>query len=246
VDVCPHVFVQRLGADGRLLEVGQRADAAIQTSGHVLEAPYLEPVPGLLGRLARGLSGEGFDAEPRLRFPFTAEGGDALGYFDGPAPADASILRLGGVIHGGSVRGPVVRDLWITGSPPVRACEMVDFAVIDPQGTCFVVSCGLAPIVIGRPRPIETVSAVVDLHPRTRQLMREVGPPHGDGRLVEVRSGDTVEVLGLARPLGETARRIDLERLRSPYRDREPPRPGHLIGDEDGTRVVLRVVGERS
>jgi len=103
------------------------------------------------------------------------------------------------------------------------------------------VSCGLAPLIIARPRRLlvaehqaEWTSVLHSLHPHPET--------YAQGWNVSLREGDEVEVLGVVRPLRESQRSFAIEE--GSYRS-IPTRPTQVIGDEDGTRLVMRVASSR-
>ena len=169
--------------------------------------------------------------------PFDSEGADALGLTTKPAEG---IRRVLGTLRS-SDTDVLVQDAWANDPYPWRAATACDFLIAPESGPSVIVSLGLAPIVIAPPRSASLESIVGAMDPRQRRLL----PPRlasarekAEMAVVELRVGDVVEVIGVSRPIQQSSRRLD----RVGYRD--AARPCDVIGDEDGTRVVLRLVRE--
>lgn len=232
-----HAFVQTLDAD-RLLEVGLRADAESASRGWVVDAAYLgwSATQRFPWRLFAPL----FGVKParRVHLPFTEDGDDALGLFE-TAPGDG-IVCVSGEVESVAADPRVLDDLWVA-EPFCRIVEMNDFVVIDATGEPVVVSCGLAPLVVGKPEPGHFGARVDALDRRTLPIVPHDVPPEAETLALSVSAGMRVEVLGVVRALETSIRREALEPAGAAYRGRAQ-RPLSVIGDEDGTRLVLRVL----
>ena len=183
----------------------------------------------------------GRSSELRWQLPFDVEGVDSLQL---TARIPDGCERLVGRISAADSSGALVRDAWSNEPAPWRVSEACDFILVpdDDRGQRIVVSLGLAPIVIARPR-VEPSDAVIEsLHPRHVRLLPAwlADATEGTSSLVELCAGDRVEVIGVSRPIEESGRRL----ARVGYRDAAQPRK--VIGDEDGTRVVLRKISADS
>jgi hypothetical protein len=131
-----------------------------------------------------------------------------------------------------------LRDLWLD---DLRFVEMDDFAVVGDDGV-MIVACGMAPLVIGAPTPCEVEAWLEASQPR----MRQVAPPSTDadrvGASLHLEVDDVVEVRGVSRALSTTARTIQFVGWQGDYRT-APPIPDRLLGDEEGTRLVICRLG---
>jgi hypothetical protein len=232
-----HAFVQTLDAD-RLLEVGLRADAESASRGWVVDAAYLgwSATQRFPWRIFAPL----FGVKParRVHLPFTEDGEDALGLFQS-APGDGVVCVSGQVESVGEDRR-VLDDLWVA-EPFCRIVEMNDFVVIDATGEPVVVSCGLAPLVVGKPEPGHFGARVDLLGRRTLPMLPHDVPADAEMLALSVRAGMRVEVFGVVRAIETSVRRDALESAVAAYRGRAQ-RPLSVIGDEDGTRLVMRVL----
>jgi len=259
-----HVSLQRIRGD-RVEERAQRAEASLPNTGYVLEAPYLRVNDGVLARVTEAPRGwwEGLNrwlfgprpeapsppADRRARFalPFDEEGADALGLFGVRVPLvrtgdtpEVGIRRARGravAMH--SDDGPLFEDLWVE-SHGWRIAQGHDFALVTEPPSVVIVSCGLAPLIVARPRRL----SVAEHHPQWASRLYALHPDPDMGARgwsVCVRQGDEVEVLGVVRPLKDSQRRFQLEGGSGPYRAL-PTKPNQVLGDEDGTRLVMRVL----
>lgn len=136
----------------------------------------------------------------------------------------------------------LVRDAWSNDPLPWRASVARDFLIAPEDGPPVIVSLGLAPILIAPAHEERREAVISTLDPSHRRLLpprfREPDPESADSAwVVELRSGDLLEVIGVSRPVQQSTRRLE----RVGYRDAAPP--CDVIGDEDGTRVVLRWIG---
>ena len=230
-----HSFVQTLDGE-RLLEMSFRADAESPNRGWVIDAAYLAwSGPH---RFPWKLFAPLFGVRParRVLLPFTDDGGDALGLLD-RAP-DAGVVRVVGEVAPLEGRSSVLDDLWVA-EPFCRIVELDDFVVIDSQGQPVIVSCGLAPLLIGKPERSELAAHRERLDARTLAMLPDDMPADAEALALSVAPGMRVEVLGMVRELAVSARRATLEPASAPYRARVT-RSLSVIGDEDGTRLVLR------
>jgi hypothetical protein len=232
-----HAFVQTLDGD-RLHEVGLRADAESAARGWVVDAAYLgwsatQRFPWKLFAPLFGVT-----AARRVHLPFTDDGQDALGLFETtPAP---DVVRVTGEVEALADRATVLDDLWVA-EPFCRIVELDDFVVIDDDGEPVVVSCGLAPLLVASPERGELRAQREQLSARTVRLLPDDLPHDAETLSLSVRPGMRVEVLGVVRELEASIRRATLEPASAAYRSRAR-RPLSVIGDEDGTRLVLRVL----
>jgi len=237
----PHGFVQFVEKN-RLYEEGLRSEAEQVSRGEILEAAYLERArPRGLFRRIFGLPGETLG----LRLPFDEEGADTLGLWSAEplvsetdAPGESVRRAVGRACPLGGGDGPILRDLWVP-ERSLRVCEGYDFLLETGRGPPVVISYGLAPLVIARPRRCAMLEELGRLHARTARLAGRHGPVGGKGWAVELMEGDRLEVLGVPRPRRLSARLGALERGGDPFRGYRPP--DLVIGDEDGTRLVLKV-----
>ncbi|MBI2898290.1 MAG: hypothetical protein HYY06_32370 [Deltaproteobacteria bacterium] len=240
-----HGFFQRIHG-GRLTEVHRRAGEQA-AEGRIEEAAYFDP-----GRPARLFGWLPFVSRggARLRWPFDERGRDVLGLFAEPPPelgdgagAATGIRRIAGRARPLSASGVaseliLVDDTWV--APFWRVAEGVDF-VVDREGQgAVVVSFGLAPLVVAVPERVALSDQIARLDPYTRRLLPAGADISGHGSRVRVLPGDAVEVWGVCRDLSESRRTFDLG---GPADYRTAPRPARVIGDEDGTRLIIRVTG---
>lgn len=232
-----HAFVQEL-EDGKVIDRAWRVEQEHASIGHVMEAPYFTggtSDAGWWDAVVRFVT-RASDVPRGLRFnlPFDDQGTDVLGLCAaGVAGVTIARGRVVPLLRGTS---PVLRDLWLD---DVRLTEMHDFAVVGDDGT-VIVACGMAPLLIGAPAPCELAEWLASAHER----MRELAPRSADlsGASLRLEDGDLVEVRGIPRPLSTSARTINLSGWEAGYRE-APPIPDRLIGDEDGTRLVIRRLG---
>lgn len=237
-----HGFVQILEGE-RVLERGARTDWSNPSTGYVLEAPYLGRRAAPRGFFARLFSRR---ARPCLLPPFDEAGHDVLELFSRAAPTLArSDQPADGVRSvGGEAKGPegtlLIEDFWVTESSPFRVVELSDFVVEAAEQV--VVWCTLAPLVVARPIRRTVREHLERLDVRTRRLLPRDLEPEAVGWVVSVDAGARVELRGLARPIGLSQHRAELEEwTRSGYREAQRA-PDRVIGDEDGTRLVVRVL----
>lgn len=227
-----------------MLERGARTEWSSPTTGYVLEAPYLgrgSPARGFFSRLFS------WRREPCLLLPFDEDGGDALRLFSEGIPAlipgdrsEEGVRALSGeAALPGNQSGLLIEDFWLTEGTPFRVVELSDFVVAAEEQV--VVWCTLAPLVVTQPARRSVREHLQRLEPQTRKLL----PPNLDkdalGWVVRVEAGSRVEVRGVVRPIGSSQHHIELQDwTRGGYRDARRV-PNSVIGDEDGTRLVLRV-----
>jgi hypothetical protein len=239
-----HAFVQTLEG-GRVLERGARADWTNPSMGYVLEAPYLGHRTAARGFFARLFSTR---TERCLMPPFGEDGGDVLRLFaeDVPALATGDRPEDGVRAIGGEARLPghegslLLEDFWLTEDRPFRVVELSDFVVAE--GEQVVVWCTLAPLVVARPIRRSVREHLERLEPRTRRLVPQNLAADALGWVVRVEAGARVELRGVPRPIGQSQHQVELEAwTRVGYRDARRA-PARVIGDEDGTRLVMRVV----
>lgn len=228
-----------------MLERGVRADWTSPSMGYVLEAPYLGRRSTARGFFARLFSTR---TRPCLLPPFGEDGGDALRLFSDDvaalAPGDrpeGGVRALGGEARlPGNEGGLLLEDFWLTEDRPFRVVELSDFVVA--AGEQVVVWCTLAPLVIAPPIRRSVREHLERLDPRTRRLVPGNLDSDALGWVVRVEAGARVELRGVPRPIEESQHHAELEAwTRVGYRDARRA-PVRVIGDEDGTRLVMRVV----
>lgn len=217
-------------------EVHWRDDEPDQGVGFVVKSAYF---PRKQNEKLRGswwqrwLGRVGLRSYLGWQLPFDDDGRDCLGLMRA-----GEGQRVVGTLHSNE-QTTLVWDAWANDPSPWRVAKACDFTVAPDEGPPVIISLGLAPIVIA-PRRVELNSSVIDgLSVRHRRMLpAHLGLPryaHNQVSVVELRTGDRVEVIGVARPIQQSARRLD----RVGYRDAARA-PHEVIGDEDGTRVVLR------
>ena len=236
-----HTFVQEI-AEAKVVDRSWRMEETSPSTGHVLEAPYIdgEPDPSSddwwstvvrwvtrAHELPHGL---------RFAFPFDEHGNDALGLF--ASDVDGVSVARGKIVALESFEEIVLRDFWHEG---YRVVEMDDFAVAGDDGI-VIVACGIAPLVVAAPKRCAFGEWHAMSDERTRELAPQTLTTEMEGSTLVLAIGDVVEVRGVARPLSRTARTIDLSGWGAGYRT-APPMPDRLIGDEEGTRLILRRFG---
>lgn len=240
-----HGFVQ-VPAGRRIEERHLRAEDSTHAVGMIEQAAYVGVTGGWLSHLNRVLTRRAERSDALLRRPFDANGRDVLSLLGTPPPSlgpdeeqgddvrrvEGRVARLAG--------GPavVVEDAWFgTDEGTWRVTEGVDFVVDRGAGDAVVVSFGLAPLVVGRPEPVELAAHLTTLTPETRGLVPSHLATGGAGQRLRVSVGDLVEVWGVCRGLSESGRAFDLGGRSGDYRT--APRPARVVGDEDGTRLVI-------
>lgn len=243
-----HAFVQRI-VERRVREASWRAEWGAARVGHVVEAAYLRPLstPSRIGAFWRRLFGGATVAHASFATPFDAAGGDALGLLEAGVPhvepddgPEAGVRQIEGAVTplGGPGRA-VLEELWVErDEPPWRVVELEDFAVVSDDGVSVVVSCGLAPLTIAPPTSRAVSTHVESLGERALRLVPDRGDGGLEGSALELRTGDRVRVLGTVRPIRQSQRAFELQGWGSGYRS-APPHPTAVLGDEDGTRLVI-------
>jgi hypothetical protein len=243
-----HVFLQRAGATG-LVTHDHRADHGSPDHGLVEEARYLRwEERGLWARLF-GSSRPRRAEELRFVLPFGADGSDVLDLceahplFEGGD--DVGVMRRArGRIVCLEPRTPgddvVLRDLWLEDPPVVRLVESIDFGVVAPSGPPVAVCCAMAPLVVATPAAVELDTFVAALGERASGLLlRHAGARTAIGACVQLREGEDVEVIGLVCDPETSVQRFDATGRSAPYRG-GPRRIDRILGDEPGTRLVIR------
>jgi len=234
--VTRHSFVQTLES-GRVVERGFRTDWPNPTLGYVLDAPYL-------GSRAEG---RGFFSwfsrrrESCLVPPFGGEGEDALRLFATEhADPSSELTEISGCARiPGDDAGVLLEDFWLTSGKNCRILELSDFVVEADVAT--VVWCTLAPLVVAKPVWRTLADQLERLHPRTRRLVPESLDPRSEGLALRVEAGVQLELRGVTRPVDQSTHALDLtEWSRLGYREARLG-PRRVLGDEDGTRLVMRV-----
>ncbi len=237
-----HTFLQELDDRG-VLERGRRAEWDGPRRGWVVDAAYLNRTPAPIGFLRR-LWGARPKPGLRVRLPFDEEGRDTLGLFEanlpelepGAVPSDGARVVRGTVSSVSRTEGFVLQDFWLEEPRFFRILQMEDFVVTDEEGEPVVVSAGLAPLVVARPRP----ATLGDYVEPVSGLSMPSLPADSRGWSLSVEVGAAVEVLGVARPIETSERRVLFEDWAPAYRQ-APRRLERVIGDEDGTRLVIGV-----
>lgn len=224
-----HVFVQHL--DGkRVRELHWRDDAPRHGEGFVVDSAYFpRAAHSFWGRML------GRKSAPTWALPFDERGSDVLELCR--RPAAGSVRIVGRARAGDRGVGTLVRDAWANEPIPWRASTAFDFLVAPEEGPPVIVSLGLSPILIAPPREESHEQVIGNMDARHRSLLPNRARS-GTASVVELHTGDLVEVIGVSRPIQKSARRLE----RVGYRDAAPP--CDVIGDEDGTRVVLRIVAD--
>ncbi|MEZ4339489.1 MAG: hypothetical protein R3B82_22935, partial [Sandaracinaceae bacterium] len=139
---------------------------------------------------------------------------------------------------GGSGRA-VLEELWVPrDEPPWRVVELEDFAVVSDGGVSVIVSCRLAPLTIAPPSKRSVSAHVATLGDRARRLVPDVADEALEGAALTLHTGDRVRVLGTVRPIRASQRAFELAGWGGGYRA-AAPRPTAVLGDEDGTRLVI-------
>lgn len=243
---CPgverHTFVQELDVRG-LAERGRRAEWDGPRRGWVVDAAYLARSPTSFFARWFGRSKELVSVRP----PFDEHGHDTLGLFatealpleHGDRQSDGVRVVRGKVSSPGRVEGAVLSDFWVSEPEFFRLTVLEDFVVTDESGTPIIVSCGLAPLVVARPWRSTLGEYLARNGPFAEDLAIPQLPEETEGWALSLELDAEVEVLGVARSIDTSARRTVFEESAA-YRS-GPRRPGLVIGDEDGTRLVLGV-----
>jgi hypothetical protein len=239
-----HTFVQEL--DGRgLRECGRRAEWDGPRQGWVVDAVYLQRShPSLFDRW--------FRRQPRevlsVRLPFDEAGHDTLGLFatqalpleHGDRQSDGVRVVRGRVSSPGRAQGAILSDFWSSEPSFLRLTGLEDFVVTDESGTPVIVSCGLAPLVVARPWRSTLEEYLARSGPFADDVPLPSLPENTAGFALSLELGDEVEVLGVARSIASSSRRMVFEEWTPAYRSAPRP-PTLVIGDEDGTRLVLGI-----
>jgi len=179
--------------------------------------------------------------DPTWRLPFTEAGGDALDLFGGEPPALGNEPGEGVVEVRGVARAlpgattPLWHDSWFDGPAPWRVAQGADFLVEREDDAPVVLSCGMAPLIVAVPAACESASVLPGLPSEARRRCPTASSHRGWQVVLE--EGASVIVRGVARPLTRSVRNVDV----GGYRD-APRRPALVVSDEDGVRLVVRVV----
>ena len=230
----------------RIEERHQRAEDGTYAIGTIEQAAYVGVAGGWLAHLNRLLTRRPEQFEAVLRRPFDAEGRDVISLLAAPPPTlgpaeergDEARRVVGRVSRLAGGPAVVVEDAWFGAEEGTwRVTEGVDFVVDRGPGDAIVVSFGLAPLVIGKPEPVDLAAHLPTLTSETRRFVPAYLATGGTGERLRVTVGDTVEVWGVCRGLSESRRAFDLGGRSGDYRT--APRPARVIGDEDGTRLVI-------
>jgi hypothetical protein len=239
-----HGFVQV--PDGRRIEERHlRAEDSTHGVGHIEQAPYMNVVrPSWWTRAAARVTRRAVFEEAWLLRTFDTTGGDALGLLAAPPldlGPDEDRTEAPRRVAGRVARlepGPsavVLDDAWFdTDAETWRVAEGVDFVIERGRNDAVVVSFGLAPLVVACPEPVERVPFLDSLTAETRRMIPADRTTGGTGDRLRISIGDDVEVWGVCRGLSDSRRTFSLG---GDYRT--APRPARVVGDEDGTRLVI-------
>lgn len=250
----------------RLFELDLRAEHSEPEHGFVAEAQYFSPDTGPLGwidRIVRWFSASPSGASDagtlRLHPPFAADGRDVHGYFEGEPPPvlDGIDDPLGAVrIARGTIvalhprsRGDEVtlRDYWACDAPAWRMTDMVDFGLVLKKGPPIAVCCAQSPLVIADEREgvFDDELRALDPYAMAKCELDRVSFAGRAVKRCELVAGDTVEVLGVVWHPERCRSRFDVMGRGGPFRSAgvEPIRL--VLGDERGTRMVIRKVRPR-
>lgn len=242
-----HTFVQEL--DGRgLRERGRRAEWDGPRKGWVVDAVYLERSRSHSSLFARWFQREPAPEILSVRLPFDEAGHDTLGLFatetlpleHGDRQSDGVRVVRGKVSSPGRERGAILSDFWSSDPGLLRVTVLEDFVVTDESATPVIVSCGLAPLVVARPRRSTLEEYLAQSGPFAEDVPLPSLPEGTAGFALSLELGDEVEVLGVARSIASSSRRMVFEQWSPAYRSAPRP-PSLVIGDEDGTRLVLGI-----
>lgn len=189
---------------------------------------------------------------PRVRasLPFDDEGRDTLDLlstkaraFDGNVAEEARSAR--GIVRPLAPREDgdevALRDFWVPEGPVIRIVDAVHFGIEGPIDAA--VAFAQSPLVVARPTPRRLGDHVESLAAELRAPVRAaLGNAFDDmlGLALEVRAGDTIEVLGIPTRVDDVVLRFDLRGRTASYREAAPP-IGLVLGDAPGVRMVLRV-----
>lgn len=238
-----HTFVQELDARG-LSERGRRAEWEGPRRGWVVDAAYL-------ARSTTSLFARWFLHRPKevlsVRLPFDEQGHDTLGLFatealpleHGDRQSDGVRVVRGKVSSPGRAEGAILSDFWASEPSFLRLTVLEDFVVTDESGTPIIVSCGLAPLVVARPWQITLAEYLARSGPFAEDLPLPELPEDTRGWAISLELDAEVEVLGVARTISTSTRRMVFEESAA-YRSAPRP-PTLVIGDEDGTRLVIGI-----
>jgi hypothetical protein len=183
-----------------------------------------------------------------VQLPFDEAGHDTLGLFATEVPAlehgdrrsDGVRVVRGKVSSPGREQGPILSDFWTNEPCFFRLTVLEDFVVTDAGGTPVIVSCGLAPLVVARPWRATLREYVARSGPFAADVALPQLPETTVGFALSLELDDEVEVLGVARTIDSSSRRMVFEEWAPAYRA-APRAPSLVIGDEDGTRLVIGV-----
>lgn len=255
-----HLFVQRATAQ-RLFERDLRAEHEESEHGYVTEAQYFEVARGVRGWAQRlrewfgGAQGEG-GARVKLVPPFDAQGADRFGYFSGALPPKldgvddppASIRLARGTIVSLSPRSPgddvVLRDYWACDGPAWRLTDMIDFGLQTASRTPLAICCAQCPLVLAEPETGVFDDELSALDPQAATLC-DLESLAWRGRSVSkctLRVGDVIEALGVVWSPERCRARFDVIGRGGPFRSAGVQPISLVLGDERGTRMVLRKV----
>lgn len=240
-----HTFVQEL--DGRgLRERGRRAEWDGLREGWVVDAAYL--VRSRSSPVARWFRRQPPREVLSVRLPFDEDGHDTLGLFateavpleHGDRQSDGVRVVRGKVSSPGRAQGAILSDFWSSEPSFFRLTVLEDFVVTDESGAPVIVSCGLAPLVVARPWRSTLGEYLERSGPFAAAVPLPSLPQRSEGFALSLELGDEVEVLGVARSITSSSRRTVFEEWAPAYRSAPRP-PALVIGDEDGTRLVLGI-----
>lgn len=223
-------------------------DGKVETLGRISEASYL-------GHAERSFWSRLFGGAAPAAFapPFDVEGrdvhalfGEAHAELDGEDDPLGAIRLARGTIVALSPREPgdeaPVRDAW---GARTRVVKATHFGLAVPGQAPVAVAFAQSPLVIGVPSGGRLGDALEDAPSADRAaLARTTSELGGDARVVTLRVGDEVEVLGAVATPEQCRGRFDLTERRASYRDAPEEKVSLVVGDRQGLRMVLRRCGK--
>jgi hypothetical protein len=241
-----HGFVQ-VPVGRQIEERHLRAEDTTYRVGKIEQAAYVDVrEASWLARLGARLARRPARTTARLLRPFDEDGRDALSLLASPPPelgpeedrGEEPRRVAGRVSRLGGTSPVVVEDAWFGRDERTwRVTEGVDFVIERGRGDAVVVSFGLAPLVVARAEPTPLLPHLDTLTPETRRLVPSDLVAPGAGARIRISVGDEVEVWGVCRGLSDSRRVFDFAGRSMDYRT--APKPARVVGDEDGTRLVI-------
>lgn len=255
-----HLFVQRAQGE-RLFEMDLRAEHEEPDHGFVAQAQYFEYKRSELSWLDTvrswfGMSSRVNSNGVHLLPPFDAARRDVFGFFEGQLPplldgvddplgsvrlARGTIVSLSPRSAGDDV---VLRDYWACDDPAWRLTDIIDFGLQTNSALPMAVCCAQCPLVIADEEPGVFDEELSLLHPHATNKC-ELAKVAWRGRSVKkctLRAGDKVEVLGVVWDPERCRSRFDVVGRGGPFRSAGSEPIRLVLGDERGTRMVIRKV----